>query len=244
MSTETMPGSCVSAANMLRRKRICWICSFGGSRPPRKPFTRRTAPGPAMSLQRLLHLVGVVRQFVDLRLARAPSRTRRCADRSRARAGRGRPAPFRRASRSPASPRAGCRPARSADVADARPARTRATRRGWCSGRARARSNAASPRAPVSTTPPSRRRRQADLRADDHRAARIDDGDPQRRVGARRCAIASARPARRSTQTIRRSSCLLARPVRSTRPVRRPTLANPTHLPRPPCPTWPRTCPA
>ena len=47
-STRTIPASWYSAAKELLRKRICWIWSFGGRRPPRKPSTKICAPGPAI----------------------------------------------------------------------------------------------------------------------------------------------------------------------------------------------------
>ena len=44
------PASWLSAANEFMRKRIDWICDFGGSRPPRNPLTRIVAPGPAICI--------------------------------------------------------------------------------------------------------------------------------------------------------------------------------------------------
>ncbi|OFW00586.1 MAG: hypothetical protein A3I61_07840 [Acidobacteria bacterium RIFCSPLOWO2_02_FULL_68_18] len=46
MSTCTRPASWLSAENELVRKRIWRISSRFGSRPPRKPFTLKTAPAP------------------------------------------------------------------------------------------------------------------------------------------------------------------------------------------------------
>jgi hypothetical protein len=43
------PASWLSAENELVRRRICWISSREGSRPPRKPFTWNTAPAPPAS---------------------------------------------------------------------------------------------------------------------------------------------------------------------------------------------------
>ena len=48
MSTRGKPASWFSAEYGSKRKRISAICDFGGSRPPEKPLTRMTAPGPAM----------------------------------------------------------------------------------------------------------------------------------------------------------------------------------------------------
>ena len=56
----------MSAAKEFMRKRIDWICDFGGSRPPRNPLTRIVAPGPAICIEQLLELVGVVGQLGDL----------------------------------------------------------------------------------------------------------------------------------------------------------------------------------
>ncbi len=47
-STRTMPASWYSAENEFVLNRICWIWSFGGSRPPPKPSTKIWAPGPAI----------------------------------------------------------------------------------------------------------------------------------------------------------------------------------------------------
>ena len=44
------PASWLSAAYEFMRKRIDWICDFGGSRPPRNPLTRIVAPGPAICI--------------------------------------------------------------------------------------------------------------------------------------------------------------------------------------------------
>ena len=50
MSMPKPPDSWFSAAYEFMRKRIWRIWFFGGRRPPRKPFTRIVAPGPAIWL--------------------------------------------------------------------------------------------------------------------------------------------------------------------------------------------------
>ena len=82
MSMNRPPAKWFSAANASRVMWIALIVDFGGRRPPSKLSTRMTASAAGDVLQLLRHLVGIVRQRLDL-LARHRRAERRAAIRRR-----------------------------------------------------------------------------------------------------------------------------------------------------------------